>query len=131
MDDESVLGGDFFKLMEGITGMKSALFLVFLNAFADGKFQRASKATIESTNGQHKAAPFKGYMRMIGKLKLDHKDEDEPKWAANIDGVRNAGTFEDAASMQCCSEALGKEFDVLRLKTTLDPEFDAVGTTFG
>ena len=45
MDDESVLGGDFFTLMERITGinMKTAsgtLFLVFLNAFADGKFQR-------------------------------------------------------------------------------------------
>merc|ERR1712216_873038 len=124
-----VLGGEFFGLMEGASSYCSPFLLVFLNAFADPRFQRSTKGIIESVGGQHKAAPFKGLMRMNGKLEHDHKDEKEPKWAANIDGVRNAGTFEDAAGMQRCHEAVAEKFEILRLKNTLDPEFDAAKKT--
>ena len=56
---------------------------------------KAMKKIAELSNGRPKAAPTKSFVRMYGKLRADHADEDSPKACANIDCIRLGITYDD------------------------------------
>ena len=67
---------------------KPAIAVWLLSKAVDPDFQQQMKIVFGSTTGAIRSAPSKGIMRMIEKIKEDHKDELNPKPCANIDGRR-------------------------------------------
>ena len=107
--------------------------LQLLTAAIDPDFQSKTDAIASATRGECRTPPPppKNFERMQGKLFGDHKDEEEPKPAANIDLSRNAIAFNTTEDFIKGYEAMAKRFPPLRVKNGYRKDNDAVKTSYG
>ena len=101
-----------------------------LSIAADNRFQKAMKKIAEVSNGRPKAAPVKSFMRMFGKLRADHADEDSPKACANIDCIRLGITYDDVDGIERGYKMVTEKYKPLRVKNTFRRDFNAKSKTF-
>lgn len=96
-------------------GTEFCYFLELLNKITESTFHDIVHP-IATTNGQWKLAPPKNAMRMVGKLHLDHKDEEAPQSCANIDGVRGGATFAKTEDLMQAFQSLSDRADIRYLR---------------
>lgn len=107
--------------------------LQLLTAAIDCDFQSKTAEIARATGGRCRSPPPppKNFERMQGKLFRDHKDEEMPKPAANIDLSRNAIAFSTTADFIKGYEAMTKRFPPLRVKNGYRKDNDAAKTSYG
>jgi hypothetical protein len=78
-----------------------------LTALVDAEFQAAAAEVAAETGGDINPAPPKGFMRMFGKLGVDHANEPTPR-QCNIDCSRNCISYATPTKMLRGFEALSR-----------------------
>jgi len=103
--------------------------LEYLAQLVDPFLQREAHDLCVSCGGSWRGAPPKTCARMKGKLTVDHKNETEPKAAANLDMARCALTFANPDDLKGCYNLCdgggSRVLKLLRVKNNFLESYDA------